>query len=202
MVLFWLNALLSGHLRYSTIRLLSVRLCACCVSVCTDPGSPPASITLASVTSFDHTSYCHFLRPSTPHSTRPVCRPTRMFRSTSVASTTDLQASKGLKTNIKRLNFCWTPETARFSRNEWHPLCSQYILKSWCFTFSFSTHLSFIKTLCYLHHKSILPSYVATRGLKSGSPCAGPHPGWTQGCVRRGIQCINPLLRSVKADSL
>ncbi|TNN59924.1 hypothetical protein EYF80_029890 [Liparis tanakae] len=44
----------------------------------------------SSVTSFDQTSYCHFLRPRTPHSTRPVCRPTRMFRSTSVASTTDL----------------------------------------------------------------------------------------------------------------
>lgn len=64
------------------------------VTVRTDPGSPPASITFASVTSFDQTSYCHFLRPSTPHSTRPVCRPTRMFRSTSVASTTDLQGGE------------------------------------------------------------------------------------------------------------
>lgn len=58
---------------------------------CTNPGSPPASITLASVTSFDQTSYCHFLSPSTPHSTRPVCRPTRMLRLTSVASATDLR---------------------------------------------------------------------------------------------------------------
>lgn len=64
--------------------------------VSTDPGSPPASITFASVTSFDQTSYCHFLRPSTPHSTRPVCRPTRMFRSTSVASTTDLKGGDGV----------------------------------------------------------------------------------------------------------
>lgn len=80
----------------------SVCHCVCTVSpvsvgatVSTDPGSPPASITFASVTSFDQTSYCHFLRPSTPHSTRPVCRPTRMFRSTSVASTTDLQGGDG-----------------------------------------------------------------------------------------------------------
>lgn len=65
-------------------------LCAC-TAFSTDPGSPPASITLASVTSFDHTSYCHFLRPSTPHNTRPVCKPTRMFKLTSVASATDLQ---------------------------------------------------------------------------------------------------------------
>lgn len=82
-------------------------LCVCVVCVCTvsplpvgvtvstNPGSPPASITFASVTSFDQTSYCHFLRPRTPHSTRPVCRPTRMFRSTSVASTTDLQGGGG-----------------------------------------------------------------------------------------------------------
>lgn len=62
----------------------------------TDPGNPPASITLAKVTSLDQTSYCHFLRPSTPHSTRPVWRPTRIFKSTSVASTTDLREKKGL----------------------------------------------------------------------------------------------------------
>lgn len=57
----------------------------------THPGRPAASITLARVTSLDHTSYCHLRRPRTPQRTRPVCSPTRMFRSTSVASATDLQ---------------------------------------------------------------------------------------------------------------
>lgn len=47
-------------------------------------------MTLASVTSLDHTSYCHLRRPRTPHRTRPVCNPTRMFRATAVASATDL----------------------------------------------------------------------------------------------------------------
>ena len=55
------------------------------------PGSPPASILLASVTSFDQTSYCHFRRPRTPQRTRPVWMPTRMFSWTSVASTTELK---------------------------------------------------------------------------------------------------------------
>lgn len=56
----------------------------------TYPGKPAASMTLARVTSLDHTSYCHLRRPRTPQSTLPVCSPTRMFRSTSVASATDL----------------------------------------------------------------------------------------------------------------
>lgn len=67
----------------------------------TNPGSPPASITLARVTSLDHTSYCHFLRPSTPHSTRPVCKPTRMFRLTSVASATDLQGQNTWRVGVR-----------------------------------------------------------------------------------------------------
>lgn len=54
------------------------------------PGSPPASIMLARVTSLDQTSYCHLRRPSTPHSTLPVWIPTLIFSCTSVASTTDL----------------------------------------------------------------------------------------------------------------
>lgn len=57
----------------------------------TYPGKPAASMTLARVTSLDHTSYCHLRRPRTPQSTLPVCSPTRMFRSTSVASATDLE---------------------------------------------------------------------------------------------------------------
>ena len=55
------------------------------------PGIPPASILFARVTSLDQTSYCHFLSPRTPQSTRPECKPTLMFSSTSVASTTDLE---------------------------------------------------------------------------------------------------------------
>lgn len=70
--------------------MLAIVVEACKLSS-TDPGSPPVSITLARVTSLDQTSYCHFRRPSTPHSTRPVCKPTRMFKLTSVASATDLQ---------------------------------------------------------------------------------------------------------------
>lgn len=54
------------------------------------PGNPPDSMALASVTSLLHTSYCHFFSPSTPHSTRPVCMPTRMFRFTPVDSHTKL----------------------------------------------------------------------------------------------------------------
>lgn len=60
----------------------------------THPGRPAASMTLARVTSLDHTSYCHLRRPRTPQRTRPVCSPTRMFRSTSVASATDLQQTR------------------------------------------------------------------------------------------------------------
>lgn len=54
------------------------------------PGSPPASILLARVTSFDQTSYCHLRSPNTPQSTLPECIPTRIFKLTSVASTTAL----------------------------------------------------------------------------------------------------------------
>lgn len=60
----------------------------------TYPGRPAASMTLARVTSLDHTSYCHLRRPRTPQRTLPVCKPTRMFRSTSVASATDLQQTQ------------------------------------------------------------------------------------------------------------
>lgn len=41
----------------------------------TYPGRPPDSIWLANVTSFDHTSNCHFCRPITPQSTEPECIP-------------------------------------------------------------------------------------------------------------------------------
>lgn len=72
----------------------------------TDPGSPPASIMFARVTSLDQTSYCHFLNPRTPHSTRPVCNPTRMFRSTSVASATDLQMNTHTHTyTFRKMSF-------------------------------------------------------------------------------------------------
>lgn len=54
------------------------------------PGTPPASMWLASVTSCDHTSYCHFRRPITPHRTFPEWTPTRMLMSTPVASRTFL----------------------------------------------------------------------------------------------------------------
>lgn len=62
---------------------------------CTRPGSPPDSMWLARVTSLDQTSNCHFRRPRTPQSTRPVWMPTRMFRMTSVASTTVLFEIEG-----------------------------------------------------------------------------------------------------------
>lgn len=62
----------------------------------THPGSPPASMLLAKVTSLDQTSYCHLRNPKTPHNTRPEWIPTRMFSCTSVASTTDLCAIQRL----------------------------------------------------------------------------------------------------------
>lgn len=54
------------------------------------PGSPPASMWLARVTSCDHTSYCHFCSPITPQRTLPECTPTRILISTPVASLTFL----------------------------------------------------------------------------------------------------------------
>lgn len=60
------------------------------VLVISYPGTPPASMWLANVTSCDHTSYCHFRRPMTPHRTFPEWTPTRMLISTPVASRTFL----------------------------------------------------------------------------------------------------------------
>lgn len=56
----------------------------------THPGTPPDSMWLASVTSSLHTSNCHFLRPSTPHNTFPVCMPIRMSTLNPAASLTNL----------------------------------------------------------------------------------------------------------------
>lgn len=58
------------------------------------PGTPPASMWLASVTSCDQTSYCHFWSPITPHRTFPEWTPTRILMSTPVASRTFLSYSK------------------------------------------------------------------------------------------------------------
>lgn len=44
----------------------------------TYPGMPPASSMLATSTSQDHTSNCHFWRPRTPQSTEPEWMPMRM----------------------------------------------------------------------------------------------------------------------------
>lgn len=55
------------------------------------PGIPPASILFATVTSVDHTSYCHRFWPSTPPRTVPLWTPTRMSTSVSVFSRTYLQ---------------------------------------------------------------------------------------------------------------
>lgn len=64
------------------------------VTQCPYPGTPPASMWLAKVTSWDHTSYCHFCRPITPQRTFPECTPTRMLMSTPVASLTFLKTKK------------------------------------------------------------------------------------------------------------
>lgn len=58
------------------------------------PGTPPASIMLARVTSLDQTSNCHFLRPSTPQCTRPVWIPTRMFTSVPVTFRINLKKTR------------------------------------------------------------------------------------------------------------
>ena len=70
---------------------------------------------LASVTSLLHTSYCHFLRPSTPQRTPPVCSPTRMFSCTSVCSQTDLQ--KGQKYSLSLSHVSVREQTCRKDRN-------------------------------------------------------------------------------------
>ena len=49
---------------------------------CTRPGLPSDSIMLASVTSCDQTSNLKRRVPTMPHSTVPVCTPTRMFTCT------------------------------------------------------------------------------------------------------------------------
>lgn len=48
----------------------------------TYPGMPPDSMWLAIMTSFDHTSKCHFLLPRTPHITDPLWIPIRISKST------------------------------------------------------------------------------------------------------------------------
>lgn len=60
------------------------------------PGRPPDSMWLANVTSWDHTSYCHFCKPITPQSTFPLWTPTRMLISTPVASRSLLQGDKSM----------------------------------------------------------------------------------------------------------
>lgn len=50
------------------------------------PGTPPDSIWLAMITSFDQTSKCHFLSPNTPHITEPLWMPMRILRSTYICS--------------------------------------------------------------------------------------------------------------------
>lgn len=78
---------------YRTLNIILSKYCKSCNNLVTwtRPGSPPDSMWLASVTSFDHTSNCHLRRPRTPHRTRPEWMPTRIFRLTSVDSTTDLR---------------------------------------------------------------------------------------------------------------
>lgn len=61
------------------------------------PGTPADSMRLARDTSCDHTSYCHFLRPMTPHSTFPEWIPTLMLMSTPVASLTCLGRQQGIR---------------------------------------------------------------------------------------------------------
>lgn len=56
-----------------------------------NPGIPPDSILLATVTSVDQTSNCHLFWPRTPPSTVPVCTPTRMSTSVFVFSRTYLK---------------------------------------------------------------------------------------------------------------
>ena len=66
------------------------------------PALPPASMWLASVTSFDHTSNCHFLSPSTPQCTRPLWIPTRMLTLTPVTSRTSLQTHRGTASPLQQ----------------------------------------------------------------------------------------------------
>ena len=80
-----------GKSKLIKIRFLSAHLKFGDITPITHPASPPASMLFARVTSLDQTSYCHLRSPRTPHSTRPLWMPTRMLRSTSVASTTDLR---------------------------------------------------------------------------------------------------------------
>lgn len=61
------------------------------------PGTPADSMRLARDTSWDHTSYCHFLRPITPHRTFPEWIPTLMLMSTPVASLTCLWRHQSIR---------------------------------------------------------------------------------------------------------
>lgn len=72
----------------------------------TYPALPPASMWLASVTSLDHTSNCHFLRPKTPQWTLPLWIPTLMLTFTPVTSRTSLERDMGDKGHHWQLNGC------------------------------------------------------------------------------------------------
>ena len=78
-----------AHAQEADSRPLScAQIWVCIIWVACYPGTPPASVLLAMVTSSLQTSYCHLVSPSTPDSTRPVLIPTLMFKLISAASRT------------------------------------------------------------------------------------------------------------------
>lgn len=90
---------------YSSAKHTWVLFAAChgedvCVAGRAHPGTPADSMRLARDTSCDHTSYCHFLRPITPHSTFPEWIPTLMLMSTPVASLTCLGRQQQIRPDL------------------------------------------------------------------------------------------------------
>lgn len=91
-------------------------------SVATYPGRPPDSMWLASVTSCDHTSNCHFLRPITPQSTLPEWTPTLMLMSISVASRTCLEEIS-VKLKAQYEHNMHLSNKATITKQHWCPFC-------------------------------------------------------------------------------
>lgn len=87
----------------------------------THPGTPPASIWFANVTSSDQVSYCHFFRPNTPHRTRPVWMPIRISTLTPVASRTSLNMSTMVRRrSLARLTWCRRSFSSPCGHNSTH----------------------------------------------------------------------------------
>ena len=139
----------------------------------THPGNPPASIWFAIITSSDQTSYCHFLKPSTPDSTAPVWTPIRMSTFASVASRTSLctwnkentfffSLSSFFSNVVTALStILYTERTRQIQTHDLHKVCNRIKVSkkaiSWFYIHHAPTRHS--KLLCWFKKKNKLTEY-------------------------------------------